>query len=163
MKKGAAEAMDVSSVAADMEILLGVVSRRVVGKTRHIDTQELWLQSAIRNHELEVQKVAGDENVADILTKNVDAEVLERQMAEMSFTRRNPAQRGSQNSSDKQVSRLERCTEEGAAAGEAATATGKRSYGTGDDGRATCPRRTSSRESGQCSRLPTPTTNEFGK
>ena len=97
--------------------------------------------------------MAGDENVADILKKNVKAEVLERHMAEMGFTRRNPAQRGSQNTSEEQISRLERCTdraataEAGAAAGAAATPTVKRSHGTGDDGRATCPRRTSSRES----------------
>ena len=139
MNKGAAD-LGAKSLAADMRITLGVVSRRGVGKTRHIDTQELWLQSAIRNHDLEVQQVAGDENVADILTKNVEAEVLERHMAEMGFTRRNPAQRGSQNTSKEQISRLERCTdraataEAGAAAGAAATPTVKRSHGTGDDG-----------------------------
>ena len=54
-------------------------------KTRHIDTQERWLQDAKRNPELEVQKVASEENVADILTKNVKSEVPEKRMADMEF------------------------------------------------------------------------------
>ena len=65
MNKGAAEAMDIKSLVADVGIAfdivlrtdasaaLWVVSRFGVGKTRHMDTQELWLQNAIRNHELE--------------------------------------------------------------------------------------------------------------
>ena len=65
----------------------GVVNRRGVEKTWHIDTQELWLQNTSRNRELEVQNVAGEENVADILTKNVKSEVLEKHMAEMGFAK----------------------------------------------------------------------------
>ena len=38
----------------DASAALGVVNRRGVGKTRHIDTQELRLQNAIRNREFEV-------------------------------------------------------------------------------------------------------------
>ena len=65
----------------DARAALGVVNRRGVGTTRHTDSQELWLKSAIRNRELEVQKVAGEQNVADILTKCVKSEVLEKHMA----------------------------------------------------------------------------------
>ena len=34
-----------------------------------------------------MQSVAGEENVADILTKNVKSEVLEKHMAEMGFAK----------------------------------------------------------------------------
>ena len=90
--------MQIRSLAADIGIpfdimlktdasaALGVVNRRGVGKTRHIDTQELRLQSAVRNRELEVQK-AGEENVADILTKYVKTEVFEKHTTEMGFTK----------------------------------------------------------------------------
>ena len=61
----------------------GVVNRTGVGKTRHIDTPELRLQNASRNQELEVQRVAGEENVAAFLTKNVQSEVLEEHLAEV--------------------------------------------------------------------------------
>ena len=65
MNKGAAEATRIRSLAADagftLDIVLkseastalGVVNRRGVGKTRHVDAQELWLQNAVRNRELE--------------------------------------------------------------------------------------------------------------
>ena len=56
-------------------------------KTRHIDTHELRLPNAMRNRELEVQQVAGDENVADILTKNVKSEVREKHRADMGFSK----------------------------------------------------------------------------
>ena len=41
---------------------MGVVNRRGVGKTRNKDTQRFWLQNAVRNRELVVQKVAGRQN-----------------------------------------------------------------------------------------------------
>ena len=99
MNKGAAEAMGIRSLAADMGITFDIllrtdpsaglvsVNRRHVGESRHIDTEELCLQNAIRNRELEVQKVAGEENVADMQTKSVKAEVLEKHMAEMECTK----------------------------------------------------------------------------
>ena len=62
------------------------VNRRHVGESHHIDTEELCLQNAIRRRELEVQKVAGEENVADMQTKSVKSEVLVKHMAEMECT-----------------------------------------------------------------------------
>ena len=93
MNKGAAEAMGFKSVATDVghafntgvSGALRFVNRRGVGTTRHIETQELWLQNATRNHELEVQKVSGEENVADMNTKIVRSEELEKQMEEIGF------------------------------------------------------------------------------
>ena len=77
----------------------GVVSG--VGKTRHIDTLELWLQNATRNQELEVQRVAGEENVAAFLTKNVQSEVLEEHLAEVG---------DHQDNKTRDVSRVDGCT-----------------------------------------------------
>ena len=73
-------------LSTDASAALGVVNRRGVRKTRHIETQDLWLQGAIRHRELTAQKVAGEENVVDILSKNVKSEVLEKQVAELGFT-----------------------------------------------------------------------------
>ena len=47
----------------DASAALGAVSRRGVGKTRNIDTQELRLQSATRNREVVVWKVVGEEKL----------------------------------------------------------------------------------------------------
>ena len=88
------------SLAADIRITfdaraaLRLVSRRGVGKTRHIDTQELWLQNAIRNMEVEVQTVAGEENVADMLTKNMKSEVLRKTYVRNGFHHGNKTRDG---------------------------------------------------------------------
>ena len=97
MNKGAAEAMGVRSLGRDIgmefEIVLrtdasaaiGMISRRGLGKVRHLDTNDLWLQGALRNGEIDVEKVDGYSNIADVLTKYVTAEDLARHMREMGF------------------------------------------------------------------------------
>ena len=53
-----------STSCSDATAALGVVIKRGVGKTRHIDTQDPWLQNSKGNREFEVQFAAGKENVA---------------------------------------------------------------------------------------------------
>jgi hypothetical protein len=55
-----------------------MVNRTGVGKLRHVRVQYLWLQGKVRGRELEVAKVKGDDNPADLLTKNVGAELIAR-------------------------------------------------------------------------------------
>eukprot|EP00972_Heterocapsa_arctica_P106307 15661335-Heterocapsa_arctica.AAC.1 len=43
--------------------------RRGLGRMRHLDIRELWLQDEIRNGALKVERVEGLRNVADVLTK----------------------------------------------------------------------------------------------
>ena len=38
---------------------------------RHLDLQYLWLQQAVRNGRLQIKKVAGSWNPADLLTKHL--------------------------------------------------------------------------------------------
>ena len=85
MNKGAAEATGVTSLPEDMVISIGIVLR-TVGKMRHISTQKLWMQSASPNHDTEVRKIDGEDNIADTLTKNVKAAVLEEHVAAMRFS-----------------------------------------------------------------------------
>ena len=42
-----------------------------MGKVRHIEVGELWIQDAVRNKVLTVNKVKGDDNPADILTQYI--------------------------------------------------------------------------------------------
>ena len=51
----------------------GMVNRRGLGKTRHINTNYLWVQERVRNGDLELRKVLGSENPADLLTKHLSA------------------------------------------------------------------------------------------
>ena len=45
------------------------VSRRGLGRMRHLEIRDLWLQKEIRDGRLEVSKIPGSRNPADLLTK----------------------------------------------------------------------------------------------
>lgn len=46
------------------------VSGRVgLGKARHIDVMYIWVQQAVRRRRIDIRKIRGDRNRADVLTK----------------------------------------------------------------------------------------------
>ena len=65
-------------ISSDASAALGIVQRQCLGKLRHIATQFLWVQEKVRNDELNIVKVPGTDNPADLLTKNVSAELVRR-------------------------------------------------------------------------------------
>jgi len=54
----------------DSSAAIGICSRQGLGKLRHLDTHTLWVQQAVRSKRLELKKVLGDENPADLMTKH---------------------------------------------------------------------------------------------
>ena len=52
----------------------GISSRRGLGKVRHIELCELWLQDQVARGKISVRKVTGADNFADSLTKVPSAE-----------------------------------------------------------------------------------------
>ena len=63
----------------DSEAAKSFVSRRGLGRTRHIEVRKLWLHEEVRKGHVIVQKVAGAENPADLMTKFLTrAEVVGR-------------------------------------------------------------------------------------
>jgi len=50
---------------------MGIVGRQGLGKLRHIDTHSLWVQQAARSGRIEVRKVKGEDNPADVFTKHL--------------------------------------------------------------------------------------------
>ena len=61
---------------ADASAAIGVANREGLGRIRHLDTQSLWLQQALRQRRLGLGKVLGTENPSDLMTKHVDAKLL---------------------------------------------------------------------------------------
>ncbi len=57
-------------VWTDSSAAMGICTRQGLGKLRHLDTHTLWIQQAVRNKRIELRKVAGEENPADLLTKH---------------------------------------------------------------------------------------------
>ena len=68
----------------DASAALGVAQRLGVGKIRHLETGALWLQDQELRKVISLNKVPGNDNCADAMTKNVSKEILERHVRGMS-------------------------------------------------------------------------------
>ncbi len=62
-------------IKEDSSAAKGIASRRGLGKLKHIDIKELWIQEKVNSGELEITKVRGTVNLADALTKYCDVHV----------------------------------------------------------------------------------------
>ena len=58
-------------VWTDSSATLGICGRQGLGKLRHVDTQCLWIQQRVRDGSVELCKVKGEENPADLFTKHL--------------------------------------------------------------------------------------------
>jgi hypothetical protein len=84
MVKGGSQALGVKSMLHDLGVNLnirlrtdasaakGIATRRGLGKIRHIEVNQLWLQEKVNSGEIQVMKVKGEGNLADGLTKPLD-------------------------------------------------------------------------------------------
>ena len=94
--KGASQGFGVRGMMGDLGIRLsvtlntdataarGIALRKGLGKVRHIEVNQLWVQDRVAVGELLVSKIGTDENLADMLTKYVDKRLLEKHSAGMS-------------------------------------------------------------------------------
>ena len=57
-------------VWTDSSAAIGICSRQGLGKLRHLDTHTLWIQQAVRSKRVDLRKVAGEVNPADLFTKH---------------------------------------------------------------------------------------------
>ena len=57
-------------VWTDSSAAIGICTRQGLGKLRHLDTHTLWIQQAVRTGRVDLRKVLGEENPADLLTKH---------------------------------------------------------------------------------------------
>ena len=56
-------------VMTDSSAAKGISARKGVGRVRHIEVNQLWVQDKVRSGDIEVVKVDGDKNLGDALTK----------------------------------------------------------------------------------------------
>ena len=63
-------------IRTDASAAIGIANRIGIGKIRHIETNQLWLQQKVLEGKLVVSKVKGEDNLADALTKPVDGKLL---------------------------------------------------------------------------------------
>ena len=58
-------------VWCDSSAAIGICSRQGLGKLRHLDTHTLWVQQAVRSGKIDLRKIRGEQNPADLLTKHL--------------------------------------------------------------------------------------------
>ena len=92
MVKGAGNALGLAGVFRDLgikhEIVLytdssaakGISSRRGLGKVRHIELNQLWLQDQVARGKISVRKIRGEDNISDSLTKHSNPERIKQTM-----------------------------------------------------------------------------------
>ena len=64
------------------------VCRRGLGKMRHLEIRDLWLQKEVADGLLEVSKIPGESNPADLMTKVLKMEVTRQHLGEMGIEMR---------------------------------------------------------------------------
>ena len=95
--RGASKALGMKSLCEDLGLnfslrihsdataAIGICRRRGLGRIRHLSTADLWVQDKVRTGEFVLQKIAGAQNPADMLTKHIDATTLATHMKAMSL------------------------------------------------------------------------------
>ena len=90
--KGASAALGFQSMLKDLGMKVsvvlytdssaarGIIHRAGLGKLRHLETGYLWLQAAVRQKRLQVRKVLGTENPADLMTKHLATADMEKNL-----------------------------------------------------------------------------------
>ena len=69
---------DHGDLHADASAALSIAKRQGAGKMRLINVKSLWLQDKALQEELSYEKIRGEDNPADGLTKHVRQELAER-------------------------------------------------------------------------------------
>ena len=97
--QGCAQALGIQSLCRDMgwnlEIVvhsdataaIGIARRKGLGRIRHLDVTDLWIQDKIRSRQMKLQKIDGKKNCADVLTKYVDRTTMEAALKTMNMTK----------------------------------------------------------------------------
>ena len=95
LTKGASQALGLMSLLDDLgqavkatlftdaSAAIGIVRRSGLGKLRHLNVRYLWLQDQVRTGQVSLTKVKGIENPADLVTKNVTAQLVKKHLEEL--------------------------------------------------------------------------------
>ena len=65
------------NLLTDSSAAKGIGNRRGLGKVRHIELGELWLQEKVAEERLNLYKIPGEDNISDHLTKAANRERIE--------------------------------------------------------------------------------------
>ena len=69
----------------DSTAAIGICSRQGLGRLRHLDTHLLWVQQAVRSKRIDLRKVDGESNPADLFTKHPATEEKLKQQEKKTY------------------------------------------------------------------------------
>ena len=96
--KGSSMALGFRSMAADLgedikialrndsSVALGIGGRQGLRKLRHLETGYFWLQDVLAQRRLSIRRVKGTSNLADLGTKHLKFEDIEKHLSFLSFS-----------------------------------------------------------------------------
>ena len=70
-------------VWTDSSAALGIANRSGLGKLRHLQTHTLWVQQYVRSGAVELRKVKGTVNPADLFTKHIESNGKVKELVEL--------------------------------------------------------------------------------
>ena len=70
-------------IHSDACAAIGIARRRGLGKIRHSDVEDLWVQQKISDRSVDLAKVLGAENPPDILTNDVATDLLNKMLQQI--------------------------------------------------------------------------------
>ena len=73
------------TIMVDATATMGMMMKEGLSGVRHIDTQHLWVQEKIKNKQFVVKKVKGEDNAADMFTKPLSSDILEKHFRYLGF------------------------------------------------------------------------------
>ena len=73
----------VAEAFTDSSAAKSFVSKRGLGRMRHLELRDLWLQREVGEGKVVIRKVAGDSNPADVMTKFLDRRAIEGRLRRM--------------------------------------------------------------------------------
>ena len=74
------------TIKCDASAAIGIVHRKGLGKVRHIDVTQLWLQQKVATGIIMTKKVGTGENTSDALTKHLPHSEIVKHMTGTSQT-----------------------------------------------------------------------------
>ena len=72
-------------IGMDASAGLGMISRRGLGRAKHIQVQYLWVQQVVANNMVKPHKIRGEDNRSDLMTKHLQAPRLVKLLQAMGY------------------------------------------------------------------------------
>ena len=73
------------NLGMDSSAAMAMLNRDGLGKSRHIDTQHMWLQEKVRDSAIKLSKIPTAGNPADIFTKPVSEEIMIKHLGYLGY------------------------------------------------------------------------------